>query len=139
MVEMALVAPVLLLLTFGILQYGWLFLKDAEISNAARIAVRQAVTPGVTIPDQVTGPGSITSTFLANAGIYNAMIYIPTGVTPGTGNPVTVTVVVSIDDVAFPGLYFLPLPSSLSATLTMAKEGPYSSSSDDGSDDTGDE
>lgn len=122
-VEMALVAPLLLMLTFGVLQYGWLFLKDAEIADAARIAVRQAVLPSVTNTAQVTGSGSPAAVFLNSAGITNAIITVPTGVAPGTGNAVTVTVSVPTNSVAFPGLDFLPLPHNISATFTMAKEG----------------
>ena len=44
-VEMAIVLPLLILLTFGMIEYGWLFLRSQEISNAARQGARIGVWP----------------------------------------------------------------------------------------------
>lgn len=45
--EMALVLPILLLVTFGAIKYGWLFLKAQQITNAARYGARMASLPNV--------------------------------------------------------------------------------------------
>jgi len=42
-VEAALVLPILLLVTFGGIRYGWFFLKTQQITNAARCGARTAV------------------------------------------------------------------------------------------------
>jgi len=46
-VEAALVMPILLLVTFGAIKYGWLFLKAQQITNAARYGARMASLPDV--------------------------------------------------------------------------------------------
>ena len=46
-VETAIVLPLLLLITFGLLEYGWLFLKMHEITNAARHGARLAIRPSI--------------------------------------------------------------------------------------------
>ena len=124
-VEMAVVTPLLLLLTFGLLEYGWLFLKSEQITNAARSGARYAATAVVTTSGQVTGSGSPAVQFLTASGIpvTAGTITVPTGVTPGTGNPVTVTVTVPYSSIKFTGFPLLPTPTSITATVTMAKEG----------------
>ena len=42
-IEAALVLPVLILVTFGTIEYGWLFLKSQQIGNAARNASRMGI------------------------------------------------------------------------------------------------
>ena len=42
-VEAALVLPIILLVTFGGIRYGWFFLKLQQITNAARCGARTAV------------------------------------------------------------------------------------------------
>ncbi|WP_296710270.1 TadE family protein [Eubacterium sp.] len=42
-VEFALVLPILALLLFGIIDYGWIFFNEARIGNAAREGARFAV------------------------------------------------------------------------------------------------
>ena len=70
MVEFALVLPILVLLVFGIMEYGYRFMKQSQLNNFAYIAARQysihdessadiearlaAATPnGGTVPDLV--------------------------------------------------------------------------------------
>ncbi len=45
-VEMAIVAPVLLTLVFGIIEFGWVFMAYQTITNAAREGARTAVLQG---------------------------------------------------------------------------------------------
>ncbi|MGB6917109.1 MAG: TadE/TadG family type IV pilus assembly protein, partial [Phycisphaerae bacterium] len=49
--ETALVLPLLLLLTFALIEYGWLFLRAQEITNGARQGARIAVRPDATNAD----------------------------------------------------------------------------------------
>ncbi|OQY05716.1 MAG: hypothetical protein B6I25_05260, partial [Planctomycetales bacterium 4572_13] len=50
-VETALVLPLLLLLTFGGIKYGWLFIKWQQITNVTRHVARYATThPTPTAP-----------------------------------------------------------------------------------------
>jgi Flp pilus assembly protein TadG len=53
LVEFAVVAPVMLLVLLGIIDFGLLFQRYQVITNAAREGARIAVLPGYTIPDDV--------------------------------------------------------------------------------------
>lgn len=46
LVEFALVAPLLFLFTFGIMEFGWAFYVYSELSNAAREGARYAAVHG---------------------------------------------------------------------------------------------
>ena len=61
--------PLLLILVFGVLEYGWMFIKAREVANAARRGARAAVVPAVTSDDQVTGASSPAIAVLNRAGI----------------------------------------------------------------------
>src|SRR3954471_10670513 len=57
LVEMALALLLLMLLTMGAIEYGWFFLKQQQITNAARQAARIASTAdatNATVNSQVT-------------------------------------------------------------------------------------
>lgn len=119
-VEAALLLPLVLLVTFGALKYGWLFLKSQQITHAAREMARVAVRPGDT-----AGLVDATFTELMEKANINGADYdlIPAGV----GFPVTVRVFVPIGSVDI-----LPLPwfdldreREISTTVKMSKEGPW--------------
>ena len=44
-IEAAIMLPLLLLLTLGVIEYGWMFLKAQQTTNAARHAARIAIRP----------------------------------------------------------------------------------------------
>ncbi|HOA74487.1 MAG TPA: pilus assembly protein [Phycisphaerae bacterium] len=50
-VEMAVVTPILLGLLFAIIEYGWIFMLQANVTNAAREACRVGILPGATDAD----------------------------------------------------------------------------------------
>lgn len=118
-VEAALVFPLLLVLTFGVIEYGWLFLKAHQITNAARQGARVAIREDATLLEVQTA----IDTLMANAGIS----YDPpdiSDINPGVGNTVTVTITVPSQNVAIINIPLLPLPDQLVASITMSKEGP---------------
>jgi Flp pilus assembly protein TadG len=117
-VEAAIIFPLLVMLTFGVIEYGWMFLKAHQITNAARSGCRFAVRPDVTTDDvEVVIAGLMTS---AGITIYQVTY------TPGVdaGDAVTVKVSALWDDLAIMNIPLLPKPPSISALVTMAKEGP---------------
>jgi len=65
-VEMAVVTPLLLLLIFGIMEFGWVFMMEQTITNATREAARVAILQGSTDTDvrtrftQAMAPTGIT-------------------------------------------------------------------------------
>src|SRR5205814_7116285 len=48
LVEMAIAMPLLCMLTLGLIEYGWVFLRVSQINQAARHGVRVAVRPDAT-------------------------------------------------------------------------------------------
>ena len=55
--EMALILPLLFLLIMGVIEYGWLFFKNQQVSAVARSACRYGIT----------APASRTSRFATGA------------------------------------------------------------------------
>ncbi len=121
-VEAAIVFPLLLLITFGVIEYGWLFLKAQQITNAARHGARLAVLPNTTTTEVETAIANLMSQ--ANITAY-ALTITPDDVGfPEPGEPIKVTMTVNTEDIAVIKYALLPLPPQLGASVTMAKEGP---------------
>ena len=122
--EMALVLPLLLLLTFALIEYGWLFLRAQEITNGARQGARIAVRPDATNADV---QASITAA-METAGIAGYLVtFSPENVHDENlypGDSVTVIITVPYDSVRLMGLPWIPVPQDLRASVSMAKEGP---------------
>jgi len=84
LVEMALVLPIFCMVVFGIVEFGRAFMVGQLVTNAAREAVRQAVTGDYTNA-QVTA--DIKSFLFASAKINGSDVTITYTVTPAAGNP----------------------------------------------------
>ncbi len=123
-IEMAIVLPLLLLLTLGLIEYGWMVIKQSQISDVTRYAARQAALPSATngivtanvatamTSDNLNGSGYTVTTNPGNvAGV-------------ATGQPVSVTISVPYANIGLLNTPFIPVPTNLSASVTMAKEGP---------------
>lgn len=119
-VEMALAVGLLVTLTFAGMEYGWVFLRLQEVTNAARAGARYAVIPDAT----AAGIDERVNTLLSGAGIATYSLSVsPEDVTAAlSGDPVTVTVAVPYADLALLGMF--PTPATLQASATMAKEMP---------------
>ena len=123
-VELALLLPLLFLLTFGLLEYGWMFLKAQEITNAARQGARIGAVPDATNVDVQT-----TITNLMNAAGMGTSGYSVT-IAPGSvdilspGDTLTVTLSVPYSNVGLIGISLIPVPGTLTGSTSMAKEGP---------------
>jgi len=123
-VEMALVLPLLLTLIFGMIEYGWMFLKSQQITNAARQGARVAARADATTGHALT---SIAEA-MADAGLAESDYLIT--VTPAdvtgldSGQLFSVAISVPYDEIRLLGLPFVPTPASLQASTTMAREGP---------------
>ena len=117
---------VLVPLTLGVIQYSWLFLKAQQITNAARSGARVGIVGG-DIEGTVDTLMTAAHMEQSKSG-YTVDYPDPNSVSPGF--PVTVTVAIDATNVAtnvalINAPYFLPLPpNGLSASVTMAKEGP---------------
>ncbi len=119
-VEFAIVAPVLLLLILGMIEYGRLVMVQQVITNATREGARQAVLDGAT----TSGVRTIVNDFLAASRVSGAVVTV-TPDPPNTaafGDPVSVAVQVPFSEVSW-----LPTPmflseTTLSATTVMRRE-----------------
>ncbi len=121
-VEMALVLPILLMLSFGIVDYGYYFYVKSTIQGAAQSGARAAIVSGATNAN-VT---SAVSTVMTAAGLQSSGYTVttnPTDVsTAASGSTVTVTVACSWGTV---GYHNLPtamggIPSSKQVTCSAA-------------------
>lgn len=117
-VEMAVVAPLLLTLVFGIIEFSWMMSVQQTLTNAAREGCRTAVIKG-------TGEQDIrnrVSAYMSPAGLANYEVNI----TRATSDDPTETVTVSLNygEIALVGGYFPGVSSKvLTATCSMRKEG----------------
>jgi len=127
LVEAAIILLLLLTLTFGVLEYGWLFIKSEEIANAARHGARVGARIDATNEDVQTAVASLMS----RAGISHPTVTIEPDVsTLDLGQTLTVTVQVpykrgsevegALELLDAP---FLPVPAQLQFSVSMAKEG----------------
>ena len=122
-VETVLVLPLLIILTFGGIKYGWLFMRHQQLTNAARQVARVAIRPG----DRTASISSMFVGLMTSANLTGAKVTTnPSGGKQAIGGNVTVTV--SIPDVSESNvdilkIPYLPAPSTMTATVTMSKEG----------------
>ena len=119
-VEFAVVAPVFLLLVFGMIEYGRMVMVQQVLTNASREGARCAVLDGTTHQEVV----DTVTAYLTSGSIQGANITVtPTNPEDaGFGDPVTVSV-----DIGFSQVSWLPSPmylggKTLSATTVMRRE-----------------
>lgn len=123
-VEMAIISLVLLMLTFGGIEYGWMFYRMQEVSNVSREAARTAALPtsnGTSVTDRVT-------TLMTNWGMegsgYTVTIEPADLAATAPQTPVTVTIAVPYGAVGLTGIPLFPTPDNLTSSATMSREGP---------------
>ena len=118
--EFAVVAPVFLLLVFGMIEYGRMVMVQQVLTNASREGARVAVLDGST-SQQVQ---DTVNQYLNSGSISGAVITVDPAnpANAGFGDPVTVSV-----DIGFSQVSWLPSPmylggQTLSATTVMRRE-----------------
>jgi len=122
-VEAAIVMPILLLITFGAIKYGWLFMRAQQITNAARYGARMAILPGA----ESNNIKIIITNLLDTADITVNSDEI--AIKPGDlsiasgGAPINVQITIPTDRVDILDISWFPVPENISASVTMAKEG----------------
>lgn len=106
-VEFALIAPLLLTVVFGIIEFGYLFMARQMVHHAAADATRTAILPGYTDADvRASAQGQLASSLNLSTG---QVIVTRDQATDAATDPCeSVTVKVLVDDVALPG-YILQL------------------------------
>jgi Flp pilus assembly protein TadG len=116
-VEMAVVLPLLLMILFGVIEFGWAFTVRQAVVSAAREGARVASLPGSTeteINTRVAG-------FMHPLGLttYNTTITRATSANPTE----VVRVAIPYRDVTLVGGFFGSTAGNISATCSMRKEG----------------
>lgn len=120
-IEFALVLPLLLLLTLGPMEYGWLFLQAHQITNAAQHGARIGVLPDRTAADVERAVATLMNRAgLADSGYTVAVTTQPLAFAED-GLLLTVSVNVPYANIRLTG-FPLPLPSTLKASVSMAKQ-----------------
>ncbi|MHC4387076.1 MAG: TadE family protein [Planctomycetota bacterium] len=123
-VEAAIVFPLLLILTLGAIEYGWMFLKAQQITNAARQAARIAIRPDSSNTDVLNQIDTLmTSAEMEGSGY--AVTFTPADIsTLAVGDHLEIQVSVPWANIGLMNIPLLPAPASIGASVAMAKEGP---------------
>jgi Flp pilus assembly protein TadG len=119
-VEFAIVAPLFVLLVFGVIEFGRALMVKQIITNAAREGARRAIIESST----ETEVKQVVNAYLTGASVGGATVTVtPTTLnTLGLGDPVTVQVSVPFNSVSWlPSPWFLK-NKTLSESTTMRAE-----------------
>jgi Flp pilus assembly protein TadG len=117
LVEFALVVPLLLVLVFGITEFGRAWMTQNILTGAAREAVRIAVVPppGGSVPNGIARGNAV----LASAGLTGAQINISGG---GTYGIVTATATFNFQPAVINFIPGLPNNITLTSSTSMRRE-----------------
>ena len=118
-VEFAVVVPILIVLVFGMIEFGRLMMVEQILTNAARVGAREGSLPGTGTSDVTTA----VNNYMTNSGLSGQTTTVsPDPSTANPGDAITVTVSIPFNNVSW-----LPVPmwlggKTLSASVVMAKE-----------------
>lgn len=122
-IEMALVLPLLALLVFGLLEYGWWFMIDLAATNAVREGARTATTIAGACPNgAAVAEGQLAmSDYLTRAGLASVGAASPscTCATVATGPQFQCTL--TIDFPRLVGFSLVPMPAGSVAGNTSVR------------------
>jgi Flp pilus assembly protein TadG len=122
-VEAALILPILLILTFGMIEYSWMFLKDQNITNAARAGARIAATADGTNAQVTTAVSNLMASYNLQSTGYTLTTSPANVSTAAKGTMITVTISFPYANAQVTGMSIFPVPATLHASAAMAKEG----------------
>jgi len=123
-VEAAVVFPWIFLLTFGVIEYGWLFLKAQQIINAARQGARIGIRADATGPQVLNEISRLMTDARMDDSGYDVIITPADISSLSVGDTLEVRITVPCTNIVIINLPLLPKPVNLVATVAMAKEGP---------------
>jgi len=135
-VEFALILPLLLILVFGILEFGFIVYNKAIVTNASREAARSGIVyrtdsvNGDYAPLNNSGIQTVVNNYVGSRLINFSADTVAVSVTPGEGTrvesyrgqPLTVRVNFTYDYLVLPGLAGLPETLNISAQTVMRME-----------------
>jgi hypothetical protein len=121
---MALVLMLLVLLTFGLMEYGWMFFTLQEATNASRLGARNAVLPDSTNAEVQQVIQTRMTDWGIDAADYSITISAADITLLEPGEFLTIGIDIPYANVELLGMPMFPTPESLRASTSMAKEGP---------------
>jgi Flp pilus assembly protein TadG len=108
----------------GAIEYGWLFLKAQQVTNASRQAARYAIRPDATTEAVLASIDNMMALAGMGASGY-AVNLTPEDITLlPTGEYVEVEITVPSASLVLIDAGFLPVPANLKSSVVMTKEGP---------------
>ncbi|MCG3136427.1 MAG: hypothetical protein HJJLKODD_00260 [Phycisphaerae bacterium] len=126
-VEMAVVAPILIMIIFGIIEFGYAFMTRQMLTNAAREGARVSAIQTVTDEDEVRDAVRDAMASMPSLIIPDSAITITHWCKEADGTPdftEKVEVTVPYDDISLLGDFFSWLEfSDLEVSSSMRKEG----------------
>jgi Flp pilus assembly protein TadG len=125
LVELAIALPLLLAITFGIMEYGWMFLKAHQIANAARQGARVGARADSTTADVTAAVNAaLTASSIPTGAPTTFVVQTPNPVFGmPVGNQFSVRITVQYSGIGL-GLPLIPTPATLKSEVIMAREGP---------------
>ncbi len=119
-VEFALIAPLMIMLTIGMMELGRMVMVKQVLVNASREGARKAVLPNATAESVISAvQGELESATVNGASI---TVSPSTLATTASGTPVTVTVSVQSADVSWIPNPMFTFNSTMQVSTTMRKE-----------------
>jgi Flp pilus assembly protein TadG len=123
LIEAAILLPILLLVLFGMVEYGGLFWRASQLEATARTAVRAgALSGGSTAAVNSTINSMMNAAGLGSSG-YSVTLNPTNPATITTGSQFTVTISVPYPNISLTKCPLVPTPATLTRSCTMAKEG----------------
>ena len=130
-VEAAMMLPLIALMTFALIKYGWLYVKVQQINNAARHGARVAARADSVNGDVDAGIEALMDkVWPAGAGDPPANWYTVTYQPLDVDGAATGTIVTITDTVTYAGtpldimaMPLVPVPDVIAGTASMAREG----------------
>ena len=116
-VEFALVAPILFMLIFGIIEFARLNMLRNSIENAAYEGARRGIIPGATADDAIAEAKLILNAVF----VKNPQIVVSPAVILAATADITVTVNVPLSEAAWV-FYFSPRNSVMTRSITLIRE-----------------
>ena len=124
-VEAAIIFPLLLTVIFGMIEYGWLLREQQIVLNTCREGARVGAMVDST-SNNVTGSTGVVTTIMSGYSLagYTATLNPSNISSSNLSKGDTFTLTISIPYKPLLGITSLfPLPSTLTAAVTMEKEG----------------
>ena len=126
-VEMALVGSLLMVLTLGAAEYGWMFWKIQQTNNAARNGARVGARAGATYTNAEQAViNTMTASGIASGKYHYTIPPTLATMPPGTAFRVQVQLDYGVAGGVrmFRGMALVPVLNTLSCEVWMVKEGP---------------